>query len=159
MIMNMITDEIMNFEPITSIGTSNTVKPKIKFDHDKCIKALNYAEDLADRCLMPFFVLGETAYQIVKGDFKPLELSEIHIGIDKAEMTRSTRETMLTLEKGLIWEEDVLRLKYGDVPIRIDLVERDNKYIQNLDHAFYYVSQYQIPNPFDEYWEEYKNAN
>ncbi len=120
--------------------------------------ALRDIEDLLQRALCPFILLGQTAKDIVDGT--GLTGKRIDIGVERKHMTKQVRGTLEFYLKDKV--KDVGKSfdyepsgvpKYKTMPrIYVKVIERKWKFLKNKDFKFYMNSEYQIPNPFKNYW-------
>lgn len=136
-------------------------KPVLKetFTHEELHRALLFAEDMLERALIKFMVLGETARQLKSTDLPQFDLNFIHLGILESELTKSGLETLkVTLKRHNNFKynesKKEITFEHNGVPIVIDLLDRQLPYFRNPDSRFYYDTQFKIPNPFDVYWDE-----
>lgn len=122
-----------------------------KFSHEQLYTALMDIEDLMDRLLTPYFLLGATA-DCVKHD-KMLDGDGIDIGIRDKSLTQYVY-SILKSEKNLNQEdiENGFEYKVGEVPVRIKVYKRDYSFFKYPDFKVYLYGNYQLANPFDVYW-------
>lgn len=107
-------------------------------------------EDLLQRCLLPFILLGNTAKSALKGK---LLTNEIQVGVKENELTKQAISTLKTLEKDIVETEKGYTYTKNGIKINILKLDQNNRFYQNPDAFFYQGSEYLIPNPFHEYWE------
>ncbi len=126
---------------------------------DKLNEVLFFIEDLLDRSQIKFLVLKDLAKQVKAsqhGLVPNLDLSCLELGILKRYMTSSGTPML----KGLFnmyhiepqWNENLIRFEYQGVPVFIRIIHRNYSFFQNPDKAFYRVTQFDVPNPFSDYW-------
>ena len=123
----------------------------VKFNHEQLYTALMDAEDLMDRLLTPYFLLGETA-NAVKHDLS-LEGDGIDIGIRDKSLTQYVY-SILDSEKGLKQEDVENGFEYlvSGVPVRVKIYTRNYPFFSYPDFKTYLYGNYQLANPFDMYW-------
>ena len=122
----------------------------IQFSEDQLWKALMDVEDLFDRCLVRFFLLGESASQI----YNDLSLGGncIIVGVRREQITPETISTIKTTinvpmsESGFTYYVD-------NVPVYVKFIKNHYKFLDTLDFRFYRAGEYYLPNPFEKYWE------
>jgi hypothetical protein len=114
-------------------------------------KALLDVEDLLQRCLIPFFLLGETARSIRDGEV--ISGTGIDVGVKKSNLIPESMSTLHTFTLGDFCEDDdIIKYISHGVEVRIKKIGRNYKFLENLDKVFYKAGDYSIPNPFDTYW-------
>jgi hypothetical protein len=114
-------------------------------------KALLDVEDLLQRCLMPFFLLGETARSIK--DDGVISGTGIDVGVKKSSLIPEAMSTLHTFTLGDFYEDDdIIKYVSHGIEVRIKKIGRNYKFLENLDKVFYKAGDYSIPNPFDIYW-------
>lgn len=124
-----------------------------KFTSDQLREALFFMEEQLERCLCPFVLLGDLAKQIHDTPDAQLDLSEITLGIRKGEFigSKSLRSIVFPYVQE---EENYIHLEHKGVPISIRVLENDSPYFKNPNPVFYMISQFLLPNPFEEYWKK-----
>ena len=121
------------------------------FEHKELEQALFYIEDIMDRALCQFFVLGETAEQVRNDSL--LNLDKIVVGIKKNEFI-GARSLLHIVLPDVEFNEDTkkLNLEFKGVPIEIRIIQKKWDFLKDLDRTFYGVTQFWLPNPFSKYW-------
>ena len=132
----------------------NGVSPQRTFDGERLKKALLFWDDVAERCLLPFCVAGQTARDMV--DEKELSGGEVSLAVQKKHLTHEVWSTLRTLVPKHTLIDNRIELIYEGVPIRVEIKENDDPYITNPDFKFFWSWEYKIPNPFEEYWKTWK---
>lgn len=122
------------------------------FTHEELRGALFHVQDTLERCLVPFFVLGNTAKHIINDEEPLTGDSEVHVGVRKEELTREAMMTLKTLIPELSISEYQISYSYNNVPVVIDVIHRDYKFFEYPDRKFYFISEFLLPNPFEKYW-------
>ena len=120
------------------------------FSTEQLDKALLDTFDLMERCKLEnnYLVLGDTAKCLFEG--KELEGNKIEVGIEKRYLTRETLTTLrMYADKDLT--DAGLNYKFEEVPINMKFVE-SNDFFRYHDVRFHGPEQYNIPNPFLEYY-------
>lgn len=127
-------------------------KEKESFTHEQLSDALLYAEDLLERSMIPFMLLGETAEALFLFEAPVFEGNLVHIGVLKRHLTDSTYSTLKSLAKEYYADDNIFKFEYKGVPIEIDIIHNQYPFFQNLDSKFYALTTFRIPNPFEEYY-------
>lgn len=122
-----------------------------EFSVDKLNKALFDFEDLMERCLSSFLVLGQTAWDISTG--LGLTGDKVEVGIQTKYLTPEVLSTIKTY-KGIDLDKDMGLWEYevDGVPVRVKLIKRKYKFFANPEMKFYWGGDYQLPNPMGDYW-------
>lgn len=136
-------------EPSTEVQSETKSSTLKKFSSQEAEAALFYTEEIMERCLMRFVLLGETAKQVYEN--RILDVQEIELGVTR--QVYAGAEPLLKIVVPF-WEDegDVKHLDFNGFPIVIRIMDYD-RYIKDPDQVFYAVSQFYIPNPFKKYWE------
>ena len=124
-----------------------------KFTHEQLEKALFEVEDLMDRCVMDFIVIGELGRQIVN-NAPSLDVDKVIICVLKKDFTEYAHSTIKSFRPDAVIKKRKVSLMMGDVPVDIKIVHNDYQFFEYPDSVFYSVTQFLIPNPFSAYWEE-----
>lgn len=118
--------------------------------------ALRFADDVLNRSAIPFFVLGETARQMVE-DNRLHQLPVITLGIQDKHWAKSCRSTFKMVMKEFKTDYKVrgnkISFSYGGVPVTVQIIKVHHKYFDYCDTVFYYFDEYRIPNSFKKYWQ------
>lgn len=109
------------------------------------LKALRKAEELLDKGVMPWILLGQTAKQVREGSLH--DIQKIEIGILRKDLGEFT-ENMLKTFGGKEWQ----KFEAEGVPIEIRIIEKKYGFFNYPDKVWYYGTQFLTPNPFDKYW-------
>ncbi len=112
--------------------------------------ALMYIQDRLDRASIPFLLLKDTAYDVK--NFDELRGGEVTIGVRKYNLTDMTYPTLKMLIPEASFEDTCIRLEHHNAPIFIKLIKNNYKFFQNPDTVFFFIEQFHIPNPFNNYW-------
>lgn len=114
-------------------------------------EALFYIDDILDRCLTDYFVLGQLARDLHDG----MELSgnKIQLGILTRDFTKYTRDTIEALFPELVITETSVKTTFRGIPVEISLISGDYPYFKHPDFRHYYVNSFYIANPFEDYWQ------
>lgn len=123
-----------------------------QFSHEQLRNALFHVQDTMERCLVPFVVLGNTAKHVINDEEPLTGDTEVHIGVKKEEFTREVMMTLKSLIPELSTTEYQMSYSHYNVPVVIDVIHRDYKFLEHPDRKFYYISEFLLPNPFEKYW-------
>ncbi len=127
-----------------------------QFTHEQLREALFHVQDVLERCLCPFFVLGNTARHMVKNEEEFTGDEEIHIGIQKASLTKE----VISMMESYIPELEKTNVQYSyfhnGVPVIIDIIQGEYAVLKNPDRRFYYISDFLVPNPWSQYWQQHE---
>lgn len=122
-----------------------------EYTHEQLHNALLNAQDMLERSQITFITLNDTALQL-KQEVPVLNLQRIDLGIQKKYLTDSCFSMLKSLVPNL--EEKGLNYYYEfqGVPIQIRIIHRHYKFFDRPDSRFYYLSEFPLPNPFEDYW-------
>lgn len=130
----------------------------IDIGHDKLLEALFFFWDGFDRASMNFFLIRDTAHQMIEN--KPLSGSKLTFGIRRMEWNggqqrifRAYMEHENVLPKG---NHEMLTFKFKDVPVELYIYE-ENDCLSSFDIIFYNNETFNIPNPIKGFEERYDN--
>ncbi len=130
-----------------------TIKKLIKsFPHEQLKEALLYTEDILDRALVPFIVLGKMATQLRDQELPVFEADRIQIAVLERYLSDSPISIMKMVNPNMVWGEDTIRFTYSDVPVEIKIIRQNYEFFKNPDFRMYSLSSFNIPNPFEKYW-------
>ena len=122
-----------------------------EYSVDALNKALFDFEDLMERSLCPFLVLGGTAIDIKEG-FK-LRGNKVEVGVRSLCLTDMVLSTIKTY-KGLDVDRDndkEINYEVDGVPVTCKIIHRKYKFFENPQMVFYWGGDYQLPNPMVDY--------
>lgn len=122
----------------------------IGFSSDQLMKALRDVEDLIERTLCPYLLLGDTALDIK--DNLLLHGSKITVGIENKYLTKEALSTLQTLLKNVEITEKGFTYMVGEVPVQVKFIRKKYGFFKYPDAKMYWGGEYKIPNPFDKYW-------
>ena len=122
--------------------------------------ALLFVEDIFDRCMTPFFLLGDTAREVVDNKNRnPLEPIDTHhpveVGIKRTSYSEYLVNTMkMFLPPDTVWKKDSVEFMHLDTPVIIRIINRKFTFLNHLDTIHYKITTFKIPNPFEKYWKQ-----
>jgi hypothetical protein len=124
---------------------------KKTYSQDQLESALIDLDDLMARAALPYFVIGETARQMVSNE--KLSGDGLHIGIRRNELVPTALSTINTHqpELHLTGHEDGFEYSWQDTPIYVHYIEAEDEFFKRADMVWHNAWEYQIPNPFSEY--------
>ena len=123
------------------------------FDPILLREALFHVQEMMERALIPFFVLGTTGRHLYKNEETLKGDEEIRVGIKKAELTKEALSTLKSFIPGIDVSEYQLSYEYSGVPVIIDVIHTDYQVFKHPDTRYFYISEFKIPNPWGDYWE------
>jgi len=135
-----------------------TQKTTRLYSHDELYDALLFVQDILDRAAIPCLVLGDVANTLFLQDDSELKAPKIEIGIKKTEMTTDHVGMLNDLLRGnsaveeLEFSNKYIRFVYKEVPIFIKVIKNRYKFIDDPDLRMYFIEEFKIPNPFQQYW-------
>ena len=112
-------------------------------------KAVHHVQDLLNRTLIPFVLLGELVERIVHNK-SIAGIKEIEVGVFQKDLVRE-RISSLKTEIGDITTDYGFGYKFDRIPIQIKIISKDYKFFENPDIIFYKSGEYRIPNPIEDY--------
>jgi hypothetical protein len=110
--------------------------------------------DLFEKIMHKGVLLGEVAHQIKMGGKGAIddhvEVTGLEWGMPKKNLTAEVK----SLFKTWGFKETPTGYEYtvSNVPVKIKVYERKYKFFEHPDQVFYGVDDFQIPNPFANYW-------
>lgn len=134
--------------------SESSIAPKVitkEFSIDELNKALFDFETLMERCLVPFLLLGQTAWDIESG-FQ-LTGDKVEVGVQTKYLTPEVLSTIKTYKNTQL-DKTVKSWTYlvDGVPVRVKLIHRNYKFFKHPEMKFYWGGDYQLPNPMADYW-------
>lgn len=128
----------------------------ISLPHELLLKALFFFWDGFERSTMNFFLVKDTAKQVIAN--KPLEGDRLSLGIRQSEWDGGQQRIF----KAFMEHERILPTKidngflfnYFDIPVYL-YVYQENPTLEALDIVFYENDTFNIPNPFNTFDKEY----
>lgn len=138
-------------KPKTREAQTTTAKT-VMFTPAQIQAALLYTEDILDRAVVPFLLLGDVAKQMDEG-YVGFEASELEIGIKRRDFSQGAREIIEMLIPGIILEGNRYSFEVEGVPVTIRIIERNYTFLQNPDTRHFYLGVFRLPNPFKAYWQ------
>ena len=141
----------------TNITTEPIIETKIDLGHDKLLEALFFFWDGFERASMNFFIIKDTANQIIAN--VQLSGDKLTFGIRRNEWNggqqrifRAFMEHEKILPKKV--NENCLLFTYKEVPVYLYIYE-ENPCLDALDIVFYNNESFNTPNPFKTFCEKY----
>lgn len=140
--------------------TIKEVKPikeaKPQFTQEQLREALFHVQDVFERCICQFFVLGDTARHIYKNEEPFVGDEDIHVGVRKASLTKEVMGMMRSYIPDLFETEAQLSYIHNNgVPVVIDVIHCEYEVLKNPDTRYYYISEFLLPNPWTQYWNQH----
>lgn len=132
-------------------------KEKIELTHEQLHDSLLFAQDMLERSQIPFVVLGELARSMRDYEVPMLDSDMVHIGVMVRYYNPDTRSMLNTLldnahVQNLYMDENIVTFEHNGVPVQIDIVKNHYLFFEYPDVRFYRLTEFRLPNPFEEYW-------
>lgn len=145
----------MNLSPKLNLSETELKIPE-PIQHEQLRDALFFTQDLLERCLVPFLVLGTVGRQIAEQDDPILQASRVELGVMKNHYTEGTKSMFLSLleQQHISFEnedEDVA-FEYKGVPVFVKIIKGSYPFFKYPNTKFFFVENLALPNPFDAYW-------
>ncbi len=148
-----------SIEQKTEIHEPKEEKQIPRFSHSQLREALLYLEDCMDRCLMQWFLTGETARQAKNNtDLSGEEITggvtiqTLNAGISILKSVVSDLQIYCSPEESKsLTDAKYLSFSFQGVPIRVQVIHNKYEVFNHLDFINYDVASFYIPNPFKEY--------
>lgn len=123
-----------------------------EFSIDELNKALFDFEDVMERAMCPFLLLGQTAWDVKSGYM--LTGDKVEVGIIKLCLTDMVKDTIKTYRGLDIDKENDKSFTYevDKVPVVCKIIRNKYKFFKNPETVFYWGGDYQLPNPMVDYW-------
>lgn len=119
-------------------------------------EALKNVEWIMDCAQSEFFLMDELARFV--WDHEPDTwlnagtVDTISIGVKRNWVTQYTASTVQSMAPGFGSMPNEWQWEFDSVPVRVTIVDRNYKYLQNLDTKPHLSGWFKIPNPFEKYW-------
>lgn len=134
------------------------VLDKPSLDTKQLDLALFDVEDVFDRALCPFFLLGETATSALEGK---LTGSKLECGVLVSELRPEVMSVLKMYVKSEITRDsemtdDVIKYTFNDVPIEIKVIHNKYPFFEHPEGIVYNYGDYKVANPMSDYlaWKE-----
>jgi len=152
-------DEKESIDFLAEINEDTKIKDK-EFTHYQLHDALLWIEDILGRGIIKWVLVGEIGEQMYKYNDPTLFADKVEIEILRGDFTESGRSMISTWIPNAKDETlTELKVDYDGVPIYIKIIDEDPGYLKNPDRRFYYVSEFNIPNPFEVYLDVRNNKH
>lgn len=135
-----------------------TTKQSKSFTNEEMQQALFYIQDILERAMIPFMLFGIVAKKIEASPDADIKGEKVEIGILKRHLTGYGKSTLRAF---IVWDDvdGKMVLDYKGVPIEITIVNDDYLFLRNPDTRWYKVTEFKIPNPFEDYWKNRKDVH
>ena len=131
--------------------SKKTITNTKEFSVDELNKALFDFEDLMERCLTPFYVMGDSGMGIKEGFL--LRGDKVEVGVKASELTDMVLSTIETYKVVKLDKEQKKWTYYVDeVPVEVTIIHRDYNFFKHPESKFYWGGNYLLPNPYDKYY-------
>lgn len=112
--------------------------------------AMMHAQDVLERALMPFVVLGTAAYQMMNNE--ELRVNKVVFGVLERYASKECTSMLPIIEPKIEKLTDGWQITRHNVPVYIKILPKVYPSILNPDLVFYMYDMWHIPNPFGAYW-------
>jgi len=121
-------------------------------EHEQLHNALLQVDDLFSRCVLHdiYLVLKNTARAVF--DDTDLTGDGIDVGIEKRFLTKEVVSAINTILPGIELEDEGFEYSNEGVPIRVKFIQRPYYFFKNPEQKIYYAEEFQVANPFENYW-------
>ena len=133
---------------------SKTKSPKTNgktFGKWELQEALFNIYDTLQRGMVKFVLLGDIANCLYNKD-EELKGNKIVIGVKRHDMTEYAKSTFRSFAPHLDEFEGGYRTEYKGIPVEIQVIDKNWKFLERPDVRFLYNEEFYIPNPFKNYW-------
>jgi len=121
-----------------------------EFSVDQLNKALFDFEDVMERAMCPFLVLGGSAIDL--HDKYNLRGDKVEVGIKALCLTDMVISTLKTYRDLDIKKEDKgFSYEVDGVPVEVKIIHKKYKFFENPQMVFYWGGDYQLPNSMVDY--------
>lgn len=105
--------------------------------------------DTLERCLIPFYVLDETAKALKDNEHIP----SVTVGFEERNFNDANRLTFKQFTTNLKETPQGYTCEHNGVPITVKVFKNKIKYFEHPDLTMYKFEPFNLPNPFKEYWQ------
>ncbi len=118
-------------------------------------KALNHAEEMFDRCVCPFFLMGKTLKgacenEQIKGD--KVELGVMARYVTPEVLSTFTSPDFSTHLDDFKLSENKIEYKVEGVPVEIKIIHKHYGCLANPNTMVYKFADFKIPNPLGTFY-------
>lgn len=133
------------------ITTTPRTSPAENYSADMLESALIDVDDVLSRCSVPYIVIGETARQLKTNE--KLHGEGIDIGVRRNEMRDEVKRTIKQFQPELDVDADYMVYHWMGTPVRITILDPEDRFFLNPDITWHDAWEYRTPNPWKEYVE------
>ena len=126
---------------------------------DKVLAKLEFIDDLMERLVVPYILLGDLAYRAMYGEQSSDEEREVRIGIKEKDWTEFAQSVLPQVCQTIGQEWKKVETgnnieEYEINGIRVRILKRKLKFLENPQQIIFpeMSNFYMVPNPFDKYW-------
>lgn len=142
----------------TNGKASSALPVRPKPNPEQLEEALKSVEWIMDCAQSEFFLMDELSRFV--WDHEPDvwlnsgTVDTISVGVKRNWVTGYTSSTVKSMaqEFGFGSMPNEWQWEYDGVPVRVTIIERNYKYLENLDQKPHLSSFFKVPNPFEKYW-------
>jgi len=147
------TNQIFIDIPAEKVSTIDNSVLELKFTHQQLHDALMYAQDVLERSMITFVLLGNTARQVMSHELPSFSEEFVHIGVQERYLTKACLSIFKSLVYNPTVSQDTIHFLSNGVPVKIDIIHGKYEFFDHPDVRFYAITEFMLPNPFDRYWE------
>ena len=131
-------------------GDGSKYKEVKHFKDDDLAFALFDVEDLLNMAFAEFILLDITAKSLCNGE--TLSGDKIVLGVEKKNVTPGVLSTIRTERPDLDIQDNGFQYFFKGIRIIVKFIRNRYDFFKYPDKRFYRTEEYNVPNPFDEYW-------
>src|SRR3990167_2372577 len=143
----------------TSVKTQSNKKngsngPSLtKFPQVEVLAALYDMDDLMNRCLAHTFYLTLGDIGLSMRDNVDFEGGNLEFGIERRYLTPEVMDTLHNFTApDTEFTDKGFSYTFGRIPVKVRFIERQYNFFKNPEKVIYGVTEFQIPNPYDNYY-------
>jgi hypothetical protein len=142
-----------NQEELNTIVFTGTPKeePYKPITKEDLHEALFYIQDLLERASLEFLVLGDPARSMIQEN-EFMKGNKVELAIRRTHYTLSGAAMFKDLLPKARYVGNKIFTEYSRVPIEITIVDTVYPFFLNPNVVSYYLTEFNLPNPFEEYW-------
>jgi len=122
------------------------------YEPQQLLNALYWIWDVFDRCNVPFFLVNQTAKDVIAQ--RDLTGNKIEVGIKQTEWISGGRRLLDAFATPLSETEDSATYQFEGIPVILH-VYKPSECIEQTDMVRYRYEQFKVPNPYSKFVEIY----
>lgn len=116
---------------------------------EKLDNALFYAFDLFQACMLNFFPMNNTAYQMINN--QRLAGEKVQLGVRQKDLAPTTRSILKIAHPGIDIQDKKIIIIHEGIEIEVRIIKKHYRVLDNLDQIIYAYETFWIPNPIDSF--------